>query len=245
MARPSWEPTNRASWWRMCDDWCKNIELSDNKIRWRVPEDMFARLRLLRDEIIHIETTPTNYRTKNIVKKLSDLYEELGRLMRNIKRMCFMSPPLTSADYIMLGLKEPDRSPTDVRVPRAVPTVESFNAGGLRLKFVVRPESGSQYDKKSCYGIKLKGCIVPRGKVSGKYSVAQASLPSRSGIIYKTDGDPEGIGDLHWTMFTRKKRFDLIFDTEDRAGLFYYGACYENAKGECGPWSSLSEAVIA
>jgi len=234
----SWEPTNRASWWRNCDDWCKNIGTGDNVERWRVPLSMYERLCGLRDDIRDVETTPTNYRTKNITKQLSDLYDELKKLMRNIKRMCFMTPPLTSADYIALGLKEPDNTPTNIEVPKAIPLIEVSNAGGLHLKFVVKPESESAEDKRADYGVQLRACIVPRGEVSGKYSV-------QSGVVYKTDGDPKSYHDLNWNMFTRKKRFNIVFDAEDRAGLLYYSARYENSKGQGGPWSKIDFAVIA
>ena len=63
-------------------------------------------------------------------------------------------------------------------------------------------------------------------------------------ISYATE-EPKHILDFKWDMFTRKNRFSLAFDNDDLAGLFYFSACYENSKGEHGPWGPITFAVIA
>jgi hypothetical protein len=38
----------------------------------------------------------------------------------------------------------------------------------------------------------------------------------------------------------------MVTHTEtDKAKTAYYATCYENSKGEQGPWSPITEAVIA
>ena len=237
-----WEPTNRAAKLKMADDWFKSFSgkpngaAITNKERWRVPDEMSAQLNLLINTITGMQARPTSEHTANSKKELSVKYEELTKLMREIKRMCFMTPPCTDGDYITLGLPVPDHEPTAVNVPTATPDVETASGGRLQVKFIVKPKGGSEVDHRADYGIKLKGCIVPRGEVLGQISPC--------GVPYATE-EPKHILDFKWDMFTRKSRFTLAFDNDDLAGLFYFSACYENSKGENGPWGPITMAVIA
>ena len=242
MYKKGWMPTNRPAKLKMATEWISAFSIrpsgvdEDNRERWRVPKDMDVQLQTLVSYIQGLEHRPMSQHTSDTKKELSDKYDELTKLMQHIKRMCFTTPPCTDRDYIMLGLSIPDRDPTPIEQPKAMPEISVKSARDQIISFVVKPQAGTHDDQKADYGLKFKGCIVPRNAPDGEVSP--------SGISYKLDGEPKHEYHLHWDMFTRKKRFDIRFHEADFESRFYYCARYENSKGEGGPWSKIAFSVI-
>jgi hypothetical protein len=58
------------------------------------------------------------------------------------------------------------------------------------------------------------------------------------------DEAPANIGDLRHSVFRVKTTEVFDYEEIDRGKRVFYAACYENAKGEAGPWSDMVEAVI-
>jgi hypothetical protein len=50
--------------------------------------------------------------------------------------------------------------------------------------------------------------------------------------------------ELRHTVFSRKTVRIFDYNEEDRGKKVWYAACYENAKGESGPWSDMVELII-
>ena len=208
-----------------------------NRERWRVPENMETQLNTLIETITGLEQRPSMYHTSDSKKELSDRYDDLTRVMREIKRMCFTTPPLTDRDYLVLGLKVPDTEPTSVEPPKSVPEIIHSISGKLKVRLDIKHEFGVDENRHADYGCKIKGCIVPKGAAPGPVSPC--------GITYKTDGEPEHEYQLAWDTFTRKNKMELTFHQDDFEGRFYYCARFENSKGQGGPWSPIAFSVIA
>jgi hypothetical protein len=49
---------------------------------------------------------------------------------------------------------------------------------------------------------------------------------------------------MNHIRFSRRPEMIVMFEETDRGKLVYYSACYENTKGEIGPWSLVVEAYI-
>jgi hypothetical protein len=58
------------------------------------------------------------------------------------------------------------------------------------------------------------------------------------------DAPPAAADDLRHSVFRRKVVEVFDYAEEDRGKKVFYAACYENAKGEAGPWSDIIEAII-
>ncbi|MDR1867120.1 MAG: hypothetical protein LBQ77_02495 [Treponema sp.] len=58
-------------------------------------------------------------------------------------------------------------------------------------------------------------------------------------------GKPASGADLPKTQFSRKTSYTVIFTEADKGKTVYYATCYENSKGQTGPWSPVTEAIIA
>jgi hypothetical protein len=55
---------------------------------------------------------------------------------------------------------------------------------------------------------------------------------------------PASGSDLPKSKFSRKPIHVVTHTEADKAKTAYYSTCYENSKGETGPWSPVEEAVI-
>jgi hypothetical protein len=55
---------------------------------------------------------------------------------------------------------------------------------------------------------------------------------------------PASGADLGKTKFTRKTTHIVTHTEADKGKTAYYSTCYENSKGDTGPWSPIEEAVI-
>jgi hypothetical protein len=55
---------------------------------------------------------------------------------------------------------------------------------------------------------------------------------------------PTNAEDLRHSVFRRKTSEVFNYDEQDCGKRVFYAACYENAKGEAGPWSDIIEAII-
>jgi hypothetical protein len=55
---------------------------------------------------------------------------------------------------------------------------------------------------------------------------------------------PSSAEDLPKGKFNRKTNLTVTYSEADKGKPAYYAACYENSKGEAGPWSPIEEAFI-
>jgi hypothetical protein len=73
-------------------------------------------------------------------------FEALAAKMRDFKKRYFLTPPLTEADYIALGLKPHDATPTPSGPPAAQVTVETYLVGRHELCAKIIYVTGSVAD---------------------------------------------------------------------------------------------------
>jgi hypothetical protein len=63
---------------------------------------------------------------------------------------------------------------------------------------------------------------------------------------WQVGGEKPATGaDLHKTKFSRKASLEIVHTEADKGKTAYYAVCYENGKGDTGPWSPIVEAFIA
>jgi hypothetical protein len=58
------------------------------------------------------------------------------------------------------------------------------------------------------------------------------------------DTPPESINDLANSSFDTRSPFTLTFDETQRGLTVYFCLCWENTRGEKGPWGEIMSAVI-
>jgi hypothetical protein len=55
---------------------------------------------------------------------------------------------------------------------------------------------------------------------------------------------PSAPGDLPKSKFSRKTSEKFMWDPSDQGKPVFYASCYENSKGEVGPWSGIVSTIV-
>jgi hypothetical protein len=153
----------------------------------------------------------------------------LEKEMWSIKNRYFLAPPLSTEDFISLGL-EPD----DPVIPRptAQPTADIIFPGKGQVELIhIRPVAGPSGDSRSDHGLALH------------YGLTGA--PSRNHPL-RISGPPVNVRELPYTRACRRKRELIDFPGESGNEMFFSLNYETPAGGEDGkgPSSALLRAVI-
>jgi hypothetical protein len=139
--------------------------------------------------------------------------------MRDMKKRYFLTPPLQDADYVSLGLKVPDNTPTPSGDPTAQVTVETYLVGRHELGVKIIYVTGSATDPAN-KGFRIWYTVVAPGETP--------------------PANPDG---LHKSFYTKRKKDVIEFDFGDSGKTAYFAVQIEN-EGKKGPWGPLVQALI-
>jgi hypothetical protein len=158
-------------------------------------------------------------RTPVATAQCREAFEALTAAMRDMKRRYFLTPPLQESDYIALGLKPHDGTPTPSGTPTAQVTIETYLIGrhelGIRIVYV----TGSPGDPAN------KGYRI-------WYSLAAPG-----------ETPPANPEELRKSFFTKRKKDVIEFDFGDSGKTAYFAVQIEN-DGKKGNWGPLVSALI-
>jgi hypothetical protein len=203
----------------MAGDWISVCTVK--KTGWNIPDAAIAEITTRRGNAAAALETAKNETTRTPVAtaQCREAFEALAAALRDFKRRYFLSPPLVDSDYVALGLKPHDGTPTPSGPPTAQVTVETYLVGrhelGIRIVYV----TGSPGDPAN------KGYRI-------WYRVAAPG-----------ETPPAGPKDLRESFFTKRKKDLIGFDFEDSGKTAYFAVQVEN-DGKKGPWGPLVSALI-
>jgi hypothetical protein len=105
--------------------------MTANAAAWGIPPAVLTEFGVLIQTADTALITAKNKTTRTPVAtaQCREAFEALTAKMRDIKKRYFLTPPLTEADYIALGLKLHDSTPTASGTPTAQVTVETYLVG--------------------------------------------------------------------------------------------------------------------
>jgi hypothetical protein len=155
--------------------------------------------------------------------------------MRDMKDRFFKKPPLTDADFIALGLRVKDTTPTVVAVPTAQAEANISYPGPHLLTLHLRPLAGTTLDPKADYGYSIRWGIMPPGG---------ATLEQAASTRHYLMKPPLSGEELPHPKFTRRKKETFDLPADDSGKTAYFCIRYENSKGQGGPWGPVVSAVI-
>jgi hypothetical protein len=123
-------------------------------------------------------------------------------------------------DKLFLGIRPAD-TPTSHGAPTSQPDTDVLNSINhfehkVRTLNHVTSDTSKPAD---AYGVRYSW------QIGGERPATGAALPK--------------------TKFSRKTTLVIAHTEADKAQTAYYATCYENGKGEQGPWSAIAEAVVA
>jgi hypothetical protein len=206
--------------------WTNNLltQLAGMIDRIGFPEHEYQTLTELRDDysakLILAEETVT--RTKVTVQDKNDARKILKAMLRqDIKEYLNYNRALSDSDRDTLGLPVYKKGRTLSAVARTHPDydVDSHEIRCLRINFF-------EHDNRHS-----------RAKPAG-----QLGVEVRWGIF---DVPPRSIDDLTHSNLVTRTPFTLAFDEYQRGKTVYFCLCWQNTRGEKGPWSEIVGAIIS
>jgi hypothetical protein len=203
----------------MADNWLSVC--AGQKTNWNIPDSaMTDFITLKQTATVALETAKNETtRTPVATAQCKEAFDALTAFMRDFKRRYFLSPPLLDSDYVSLGLKPHDSTPTASGTPTAQVTVETYLLGrhelGVRIIYVV----GSPTDPAN-KGYRIWYSVVAPG-----------------------EAPPVNPDDLRKSFYTKRKKDVIEFDFGDSGKTAYFAVQIEN-EGKKGPWGPLVNALI-
>ncbi|MDR3308405.1 MAG: hypothetical protein LBS80_00430 [Tannerella sp.] len=145
--------------------------------------------------------------------------KEFERQIRALVNFQLKNPVITDTQRLELGLPVHDVKPTPILPPTEVPVLEIELLGPRRLSFVFfSPDSES---KAKPYGV--NGAVIVYG-VLDTPTTSQDDLP-------------------HSVLATRTPH-TLEFAAAERGKTVYYAICWQNEKGQRGPFSEVGSSIV-
>jgi hypothetical protein len=158
-------------------------------------------------------------RTPVATAQCKEAFDALIAAMRDMKRRYFLTPPLLDSDYISLGLKPRDSTPTASGTPTAQVTIETYLVGRHELGVKIIYVTGSPTDPAN-KGYRIWYSVIAPGETP-----------------------PANHDELRKSFFTKRKKDVIEFEFGDSGKQCFMAVQIEN-DGKKGPWGPLTQALI-
>jgi len=230
-----WLPRSQAGRLEMAKRWVEVIT-PQKATQWNIPQ---AELSNMTNGISMVENAQEQLIATGSPGdrvRVKEAFVFLVYNMRRMKRQRFTIPPLIDSDYADLGLRPPDTVKTTINAPTiqakgdlafpGVHMVEVMNMGPVGL---IPGDVRAKWGFRIHFGIYIDTDDIEKIKTdTGKFR------------IYRV---PATADDLPHSVFTRRRRhqFDFMGESGNRV---FISICYENSKGERGPFGPMMHAVI-
>jgi hypothetical protein len=202
--------------------WSANFttQIANNLAAWGIPKQ----------EVTDLQTANANFATlhaqadsptknKIIVAEKNAARKVLVGLIRGLVNFRLKNPVITGAQRIAMGLHTYDTTPSKVPVPTSRPEldIDVFDVRRLKVHF----HDINSADKAKPYG--TNGAII-----------AYAVL----------DTPPASPNDLTRDVLATRTPHILEFTEQERGKTVYVAICWQNKKGEKGPYSEIESAIV-
>ena len=204
-------------------EWLKNFGavVAENATLWSIPAATASGLtaQITAYEAAFEAANGENGTMARIVEK-NGKRDALKADVRNVKnKFIDYNDAVTDADRERLGLPRRDRTPTPKPKPTSRPALEVLPTNNRQhTATAINQATGKKTKPDDAYGVRFVSEI--------------------------RDTPPANAEDLRYSVFRRKVVEVFDYPEESRGKKVFYAACYENAKGEAGPWSDIIEAII-
>jgi hypothetical protein len=191
--------------------------------RVKFPDDILAYLKVLRNTFsnkLDVADAPKT-RTKVAIQEKNDARDALEAGLRQAYGEYLVNNHLlTDADRDNLGLPIHKTTRTPARVATTYPDfdVDSSMIRRLSIHFYDQGNKKSNAKPAGQHGAEIRWAIL--------------------------DTPPASLAGLIHSSFDTRTPFTLAFDESERGKTVYFCLCWENTRGEKGPWSEIQSAII-
>jgi hypothetical protein len=202
--------------------WSANFssQVSLNAPMWEIPPHEADDLRMAADTFAALHAQADSpAKTSIIVAEKNAARDALITIIRTLAGFRLKNPVITDAQRIALGLHVHDTTPTTIPVPKTRPELDIDVLDFRRLK-VLFHDMGSKSTAKP-YGV--NGAVI---------------------IYAVLDAPPADVSALTRSVLATRTPHILEFTEEERGKTVYVAICWQNEKGEKGPWSEIESAIV-
>jgi hypothetical protein len=216
-----WIPARETALVALCKKWLKILDIEEilTKYRWDA-----GLCKIIRDAIVAyltaVETFTNNDNTANRSAKIeakkivTSAMREFART--SVRNNPFMNDPLRQEFGLHIADTVSTRQPCPIIAPN---TTTDLRASHLQHRVrAINPETHKNTKPAGVHGVRFVW------QVGGE-------RPANGAAMLKG-------------QFSRKPEILVMHDEIDRGKIVYYASCYENTKGEAGPWSLVVETYI-
>ncbi|MDR2809087.1 MAG: hypothetical protein LBB84_00815 [Tannerellaceae bacterium] len=202
--------------------WSANFtaQVVANATAWEIPTQEITALQTANADFVTLHAQANNpEKTSIIVAEKNAAREALVAKIRRLVGFRLKNPVVTNADRIALGLRVRDSKPSHIPAPKSRPEIAIVVLDVCRLKILFHDINSDH--KAKPYGV--HGALL-----------AYAVL----------DAPPASPNALTRTRMATRTPYTLEFREEERGKTVYIATCWENKKGEKGPWSEIGKAIV-
>jgi hypothetical protein len=197
--------------------WSANFTagVSENATVWSISADEVTELQTANDEFAALHAKADSpAKTTVIVAEKNIARKKLKGIIRTLVGFRLKNPVISDAQRIALGLHIRDTTQTTIDVPKKRPELDIEVLDVRRLKVVFR-DMGSTSRAKP-YGV--NGAVIIWGVL---------------------DAPPADVTVLTRSVLATRTPHTLEFTEEERGKTVYVAICWQNEKGQRGPWSEM------
>jgi hypothetical protein len=204
-------------------DWLKNFSkvIEEDAAAWGIPSATAAELKT---QVAAYETTfeaaTGENATKALLVKKNEDRDALKGFVRDLKNKYLdYNDAVTGPDRERLRLPLRGKTPSPKPRPTSRPELEVIPTNNRQhTATAINQGTGKKNKPADAYGVKYLSEI--------------------------RDAPPPNAAELRTSAFSRKTTQVYDYTEADRGKKVFYAACYENTKGDQGPWSDIIEAII-
>jgi hypothetical protein len=202
--------------------WSANFtaQVAANASAWGIPSNEVSALQTANTAFATLQAKADSpAKTSIIVAEKNTARKTLVAKIRELAGFRLKNPVITRAQRIALGLHVRDTTPSNIPVPKSRPELDIDVLDFRRLK-VLFHDQGSD-SKAKPYG--TNGAII---------------------VYAVLDAPPADVSALTRSILATRTPHILEFTEEERGKTFYVAICWQNKKGQRGPWSEIESAIV-
>lgn len=188
--------------------------------RFGFPQQLYQQLSDMRDAFaaaLSVAETPATRTTLTVHAKNNARRILEKKVRRAVKAYLNFNDALTNVDREGLGLRIYKTTRTPAPVATTYPHFHVDSSILCRLT-VHYSNQGSKAKPQGQHGVEIRWVI--------------------------SDTPVTNIPELLHSSFSTRSPFTLVFEGHDRGKTVYFCLCWENTRGEKGPWSQIESAII-
>ncbi|MDR2765351.1 MAG: hypothetical protein LBB90_10025 [Tannerella sp.] len=202
--------------------WSANFtaQVAANATAWEIPAGEVTALQTA-DTAFAALHAQADSPAKNsiIVAKKDAARKTLTAKIRELAGFRLKNPVITDAQRVALGLTVHDTKQTTISAPKSRPELDIDVLDFGRLKVLFHDMGSSS--KAKPYGV--NGAVI---------------------VYAVLDAPPVDPSALNRSALATRTPYILEFTGEERGKTVYVALCWQNQKGERGPWSEIESAII-